>query len=687
MVPRRVIADSDDEDDGDNLNALSPAREETGVPEVEPLSPQHRPSSDANNRTSGTTDQSFFAGVHDEQQNRAVDQSRLIEQIVRQSQKASGSSGDVSLPAQGKRKRVGASSGTNVTSPDGMSKLGNRMSLLSDDATSITTPRKSAPGEWDVPSSAEGVSAPRSAKSSKGKKEKSYGKKRRNSKTLGSSATAEIFMREGLAVEGATQESPARDGMSAAIDEVEQSPLPATKRRRLSILGPAIQETEAVTNFYVPQGNLTTMQRLEYQQTSAPQNGYSNLYGSIANQKSSGMTTIAYSTPSRYASSSGGPLPWERESALEFQANGSPGVISINSSPAAIAAEDEYIEGGTTETTYIDTQEVIYEDQDLTKGHTTMSPSGKKRKQSQKSMQDEEDELARINSSDPKPSNRRRDSHKRRRRNDQIPNSPNPLEGGENIELIPNPVEELPTEEVHQAEEQALEIPSTEPPPAPISVPEPPQEAQPTPQPKKRGRKKKQPAAEPVTEVEQPIENQIPTQERVSTTKDSDAQVEPGKSKKKRGRPRKSDQAKSETAAAPEPQPEPEPEPHSTSKTRVEAAPEQVEATEKPKPKKQARKQEEISEIADEDETEDASPLEEISNNSRTPSRGSISTKGVSTTPNAESSTDQKLPPKTQEKGSSTPKPTPTSSQPKVPYRVGLSKRTRITSLLKSIKR
>lgn len=324
MVHRRVIADSDDEDGDDN--PPSPDREEImDPPEVEPLSPHRKQSSsgttsDAHNPPpdSNSTDQSFFASVYDEQQSRAAAQSQLIEQIIRQSQKASGSSGEISLPAKGKGRKANASSATSVTSPEVLSRPGNQPSLFSDGASNITTPRKSAPGAWDVPSSPEGA---KSAKSARGKNMKSYGKRRRGSKVLSSPAAAEMFMGEHGSSGDVVRNTDTHNEMLAPSNPVniEASPQPTIKKRKVSLHDSAPQETATVANFYIAQSNLTTMQKLEYQRVNVPRNSYPGLPGSLDNPKSSGMSTIAYPTPSRYASSSGPPLPWEKSPPPDLQ--------------------------------------------------------------------------------------------------------------------------------------------------------------------------------------------------------------------------------------------------------------------------------------------------------------------------------------------------------------------------------
>ncbi|KAI0142336.1 hypothetical protein F4776DRAFT_502131 [Hypoxylon sp. NC0597] len=684
MAPPRVIADSDDEDGVET--PLSPPTKEAEPPEVEPLSPG---ALDQHNLISDTTDQSFFASVFDEQQNRALEHSQLIENIVRQSQKASRSSGDVSLPTKGKGRKANASSATNVTSPVVLSKLGNQPSLFSDDATNITTPRKSAPGEWDVPSSSEAMPAPRSAKGSREKNEKSYGKRKRShSKTVGSSAAAEMFMGEDAAYGETVQDN----------NGAESPPQAATKRMKVSLHDSVLQDTQTAANFYIAQSNLTTMQKLEYQKVNVPHYSYSTLPGTLPNPKSSGMSTIAYSTPSRYTSS-GPPLPWERSSAVNIEPSDSPNVINIASSPDVIAADHDYTEK-TAGSPHTHAHPVHQDIEGPNDDFTTKSPPSKKRKRRSKSIQDE-DELVQDVSWNPEAIDNPGDDHERQPHGEQKSNSQNLHECDDDVELIPNPHEEVltedvergehPREEAHEYDQLVSEMPSTAE-PVPISAPESnPPETQPAPKPKKRGRKKKQLATDQVIQDEPPVENQATAQEQIPAAKGPEVQASPGKPKKKRGRPRKSDPAQSETPVVPGPESNPFPK---TYEDADELSLVQTEAIEKPKPnpkKKQARRQEQTE--IENDSTEgsigdrDASPLEEISSNPKNSSQKSTSTEGISMGSASESSADQKLPSKTQDKGSTTPKLTPTASQPKVPYRVGLSKRTRIASLLKSIKR
>ncbi|KAI0852079.1 hypothetical protein F5Y00DRAFT_206511 [Daldinia vernicosa] len=650
MVPRRVIADSDDEDGEDN--PLSPLGEDEGInrPEVEPLSPRHRPSSpdvlDAHNHISDTTDQSFFASVYDEQQNRALHQSHLIENIVRQSQQASRSSGEVSLP-------------------------------------------KSASGEWDVPSSAEDAMVSRTTKSLKGKNEKSYGKRRRSqSKATKSSAAAEIFMGyDDDALKETAQDTTLHNEMLAPSHRTGPSPLPVFKRNEVSLNDSVVQDTAPIANFYIAQSNLTTMQKLEYEKVNVSQNGYPGL-------KSSGMSTVAYPTPSRYASSSGPPLPWERDLAADAEPDESVDFINIMSSPDVIAADHGYMKRNPVEAALVDTQVAHDEVEPPVRDTTPKSPYSRRKKRA-RSIQDEDEDELQDGPRDYEAVDRHQDKHKRRR-NEPKSNPPSP-HGDDDIRLLPNPHEEilgeqdyqdLPREEPHRTGDAASEIPATAPPPASFNALEhnlP--ETQPTPQPKKRGRKKKQVVKEQILQEELPVENQAAAQEIPPAVKDPEVQIGPEKPKKKRGRPRKSDLAKPETAPAPEHDPHVTHKAHEDDAQHSEMTSEKIEATEKRKPKKKQKPQSEVEGKEEEDPTTDKDDVEdalkEINSNSR-PSEEPVSAEEVPAKPTPKQLADQH---KSNEKGSTVPKPISTSSQPKVPYRVGLSKRTRIASLLKIIKK
>lgn len=180
---------------------------------------------------------------------------------------------------------------------------------------------------WDVPSSVE---------SSNGKKKKAlttYGKRRRSSASLAAgSPGAKIF---GVGGEEGTPEQVVEDGNANVTGHghgdddndgfAKPSPLPARKKAKVSLYDATAQDS---TTFYIAQSNLTTMQKLQYQKVNVSANPTTG--GPVANQPSSGVTTIAYSTPSIYASS-GPPLPWERPAEPEQQ-EASQHVIDVSTS-------------------------------------------------------------------------------------------------------------------------------------------------------------------------------------------------------------------------------------------------------------------------------------------------------------------------------------------------------------------
>lgn len=304
MAKRKVIADSEDEDEGEDELLLHVDGSER--PEPEPLSPTDPDPLNHNQQSDVTdvTDPPFLANIYDDQQSLTVQQSHLIENIVRQSQRASASSGDVSLPSMKKRRRVDLSSGTDVTSPTSLSRTRKHDNLLTEAASEFTTPRKSAGQEWEIPSSPEDAPASRNPKCISSGEKTSSKNKRRRSRLMSSPVAAELF-----AAKEAIQQEPVEQ---IGVDDQEDGGLgagatstPAAKRMHYSHHDSALPDP---TKIYVAQSNLTTMQKLEYQKVHVSINGYGAATGSLPHQKSSGAT-IAYPTPRGYSPVP--PLPWE----------------------------------------------------------------------------------------------------------------------------------------------------------------------------------------------------------------------------------------------------------------------------------------------------------------------------------------------------------------------------------------
>ena len=233
----------------------------------------------------------------------------------------------------------------------------------------------------------------------------------------------------------------------------------------------------------------------------------------------------------------------------------------------------------------------------------------------------------------------------------------------------------------------ASALPDTDPvEPPPDAAPEAPPEAlpevPPEAAPKKRGRKKKQPVPDvSPTEAEVHDDSQL-NQTCASPDKVATVEPSPEKPKKRRGRPRKSELPKSVEESPPEPPiadelPETNlPRDDSTLDESGAAITKQKDSKGKTRKRRNAIEEEEPL-----DSDESRLPLKEVDNNTRSPSK-SVSARGSPEKASAELG-DKIQTPKAQ------PRETPMlgASQSKVRYRVGLSKRSRIAPLLKSIRK
>ncbi|KAG4222880.1 hypothetical protein PC116_g28648 [Phytophthora cactorum] len=195
------------------------------------------------------------------------------------------------------------------------------------------------------------------------------------------------------------------------------------------------------------------------------------------------------------------------------------------SSPDVITAGHDYTEREPAEVALVDTQ-IAYDEVEPPLGDTTPRNLSNKRKKRTRSIQDENEDELQDESWDHE-TVRHQDKHKRRRNEPKL-DPPDP-QGDDDIELLPNPHEEIPQDQnnqdppregIHENGDAAPDIPATAP-PVPINAPEhnlP--ETQPVPQPKKRGRKKKQVVSEQIIQKELPVENQAVAQEEIPDIKD-----------------------------------------------------------------------------------------------------------------------------------------------------------------------
>lgn len=358
MAQCRVIADSDDSDD--ELGIEEPvqhrrpgivAAEEAcaEAPAMEPLSSQGNgpasspaaealdlvePGSNADRRASDSTDASFFNRVRDEQRRLALqnmaeqDRASLVENIVKMSQKASGSSSadKVSFtPLEARGKADHLSSATDITSPSAqLLKARSRRGALAQvsSASEVTTPRSNGGtnDEWDVPSSPEDGRAPKGTTS------------------------------HGLATSGkrkrdATGQAGLLDGGELEIVQVPRSSSDRPAKKGKNASSPSDESVVPDTgNFYIAPSTLTPSQKRQYHKIQTPSGEMAHeeptpvagVQLPLSKPKSSCATTVAVSTPSRYASS--GPRPsWELPQ--------SPGQPEVAEETASRSPQDMDVEG------------------------------------------------------------------------------------------------------------------------------------------------------------------------------------------------------------------------------------------------------------------------------------------------------------------------------------------------------
>ncbi|GAP88970.1 hypothetical protein SAMD00023353_3400510 [Rosellinia necatrix] len=655
MAPRRVIADSEDEDEGDEVLLIHPGgeldRPEPDRPEPEPLSPHGQRSGavapealeapEARGQPFDATDPSFVPTC-DAEKGLAVHQSHLIETIVRQSQRASAaSSGDVSLPAKGKGRRANPSSGTDLTSPTAPSRRRNHTTLLSDDPSDFTTPRNSTGQEWEIPSSPEDAIAPRSSKYPRSRDKTNSGSREGGPGPVSTPIVAEMPVTEETARTIQLQNSGSVDQLDPLLPDM--------------------------TRFYVAQSNLTTMQKLEYQKVNVSTNSYGGIQGSLLNQKSSGVATIPYSTPSGYSSIP--PLPWEEPSVQPPSPQGD-GIINISSSLDAVASGFD-LPNQKSVAAQPGTETPASNKNGESPARSPSRTSSNKRKK-RPAEDAEEDELSRDDIWDPDDMDAPCDSHKPRATKRRSVKAAGLLSTGKGKGATADVSSEV-----------AIQMPNRPESPTPSLPDEAPPEPQTENLPKKRGRKKKLPVSEgPHLEVET-NEHLRPNEDSTSSHRGTEMEPSLAKPKKKRGRPRKLGPSK----AAQEPFPEllvdheisgtaP---PQKNPNTGMSAA---IIRRQRDSEQNIRREKSEATEEVEDTESNDmTSPLKEVHDNLTTPSKPTPI--GESPTKARAELNDEALTPKKQPR--ETPKLPP--SQSKVTYRVGLSKRSRIAPLLKSIRK
>ncbi|KAI1438598.1 hypothetical protein GGR50DRAFT_369929 [Xylaria sp. CBS 124048] len=645
MAPRKVIADSEDEDDEDFSWELNPEDDGCGRPEPELLSPHHRPSSPAapeqDEEPPDVTDPSFFTDIYTNQQGLAVQQARLIENIVRQSQRASGSSGDVSLPLVKMGAKANRSSGTDVTSPMNLGRPCNNMALVGDGASEFTTPGRSMAQVWDIPSSAEVA--------------RSRGKPHFKSKRP--------IPKEPVGYDGAVDCLHENSVTSPAS-------MPSAKRAKVSHHDTTQSRT---STFYIAPSTLTTMQKLEYQKVDVPTNGYGGIPGFSSTTKSSYAATIPYSTPSGYSSM---PRP-PREDSPMIASPQRDDVITISSSPDAVASG---LESPARRRSVVDSEaESPMSNKSEFRDRAQNRKIVSKKKQTVPE-ETEQDELSRDNTWDADEIGLPRELYKprpsKRRAAAATANFP---DVGYDADII-----------AEVSDGAAIRLRGVTKPPASSSMDiDPlvaPSEAPPKP---KRGRKKKGDVMEASLAEIEPAE--VSYLEQDFHPSSEEAEVEPVKGKpkekpkKKPGRSRKKETANITEKAVPEP-----PIAKETLKTGSPQQDDDLDRSAAPMRKEQdggkgvirkERKPVEDAEATEDTESKEARvPLKEVESNTKTPSE-LLSTE--ETPRKAIEPKEEKAAAKMQSRETAK----PATLQPKATYRVGLSKRSRIAPLLKTIRK
>ncbi|KAI2631742.1 hypothetical protein GGS21DRAFT_159346 [Xylaria nigripes] len=635
MARRKVVADSEDEDDGEDELA---SYTEGGFarPEPEQLSPHHQPSSpvapEGYKQPSSVTT-SFFTDIYTNQQTLAVQESNLIENIVRQCQMASASSGNISLPPikQGGKE----SFGTDVTTPLTLSRAQKNRALVSDGGSEITTPCKSRGQEWEVPSSAEDANG----------REKTNAEGKRSISGLASS----FFI---------------ASSSTKALTEDRTAPVetPAAKRAKLSHHTPALSGTP---NFYIAPSSLTTMEKLQYQKVNMCMNEYGMLPGLPSNNKSSYTASIPHSTKSGYTSNL--PQQWEESPppACPPQNN----VITISSSPDVITSGFDSPNGRQH---VVDSETEIpvpnkHLDSRSRPQHRT--PESKEKETVAKGL--EEDELCRETAWDSNDFNLPRELYKprptKRRAAAAAAAAARFSKADSDTDAFEDASEEVVVQKVGVSKLPAPDLRDIDPLELPAEAP-----------PKKPGRKNKHNVIE--TSDTETAEGSYLEHYDVPLSDESDAGPVIVRPKKKRGVARK------ESSTAREPQ-----RPHS---------PQQKDDLDRPdviikeRVKANGKKNGTIEKIADKGTESKKNRLlipEANSYAKKVPPKdadGDLATPcvAVSTTKpptKAEETKDEKLVAKTQSKELTRPAATPS----KATYRVGLSKRSRIAPLLKTIRK
>ena len=344
---RQVILDSDDE--GSDFSPVQPAPDldELFSSAVE-LPGRHQDVSNENNsfRTTGTTDSSFFRKVYDEHNLTAhvQEQSGQVEQTTDLACKSGATAVTSPASPQKQRRRQLEDFGTSITEPVSGSLKAKSLAAIDLNFTQVTTPRQTMPGArddpWEIPSSpiagtdvAFGAALVRTVQGN--------AKRKRNPRPSPQPKPSAVKNKQ--ETEGLGGDNMLPETESEVAEELDTSSIPKGKKRKSNTPTSAqrpkdssvraeltgglgdladlqqskTSEEDVSTNvgsayLYVSPPVLTATQRQEYEHIAVSSDPFQREDGISLPQldqqeqlhRSSCATTIAYTTPSDFASSS-----------------------------------------------------------------------------------------------------------------------------------------------------------------------------------------------------------------------------------------------------------------------------------------------------------------------------------------------------------------------------------------------
>jgi hypothetical protein len=707
MAPRMEILDSEDE--GSEFSPVkaafngSPSHINSDALEAEnPVQPRAKPQEDTAITASSlkSTDPSFFQRVYKEQRAAAAAASNI-------SYPGSAPEADMSL-SQPPLQPKGSSSLTPITDPG----TATRKSKRSKDApkkdvidltlTQVTTPRKEVASRevdpWDVPSSPETKLASHELKT--------YGRRKRtNQQSKSSQPGPNLYDFPSTADPSPAQATQRMRGMQSPLptlgaysspvmlipqtEENASSGRKSSRKKRSSSRSMGFDSLIPDTGLYIAPSALTASQKQQYEVVALSSDPRQDTLepalpvlptGDLQLQKSSMATTIAYSTPSRFASSGK-----RTEIPSTADPNALPSTADLDALPST--ARPEVSPAPAPEHEPSSSPDVISEEPRRVKRGPPQEPpletrSAKKRKSAEYQHNQPNIEDGNHTVSDDTPGIRRglrRKGVQQLKEDDKL--QPSPLDHS-----IDDHLPDLsPQENVSAFDPDADRDFNLAPPDNNEKLDGPTQAPK-----KRRGRGKKEPV--PTEDAEKSIQEDDP----VAVSEAAIAEDAEPPTKKRRGRPRKSTV----------PEPDPPVESRNDVDTETPAPPVSTAKQKRRGRKKNEEAHKSAEHVPEEEEQVEPEPepipaLAELSQNSR-PS--SVPKSVINASDDDDDGYDDDIkenelakkpattPPKveTVEEKKEVKKAVSLSNQaapPKVPYRVGLSKKSRIAPLLKSIRK